>query len=73
MAPVRDMPDAPRNKMSLCSGHNLEEKLTFCPQKDQYRPVLEGKIRDSSSHIKWLPWIDIIRHPTFHTHPPPEI
>ena len=63
MAPVSDMPDVPRNKMSLCSRHNLEEKRTFWPRKDKYRPVLEGQIRDSSLHIECLPWPDPIPIP----------
>ena len=58
---MANMPDVPRNKMSLCSRHNLEEKRTFWPRKDQYRPVLEGKIKAFTLHIGYLPWPDPIR------------
>jgi hypothetical protein len=34
MASMGDMPDVPRNKMSLCSCHKLQRKTAFLPSKN---------------------------------------
>jgi hypothetical protein len=34
------------------------EKLSFCPQKARYSPLLGGKIGNNPRHINWFSWPD---------------
>jgi hypothetical protein len=55
-----DIPDVPRNVMSLCPCH-IEENSPFGPRKTNYRPDSGGANCNYHRHIRYFPWPDPFR------------
>jgi len=60
MASMGDMPDVPRNVMSISPCH-VEGNSPFGPRKTNYRPDSGGTNCNFPCHIRYFPWPDPIK------------